>query len=198
MSAKTTSSKKRPYLSPRKHQNTKKVKQELKKKEEETKINKEEDDDFEEAKKILLSSESDESGVYYNGGWDDVTGGAYTLNEFGGSLISKDIFNRLRQANILGGNVLIGFKARRFHPCLKPGEKDESKLGDLFYRQRPFKTSQPESHCCSQCYKEWKCPCGQEGTCAFDEPKLKPRSVCSFCKYILLAVKKHNKASKFE
>ena len=96
------------------------------------------DMEYERIKKELL--DSGEGGVYYDAGWGDNGPGAYTINEWDGEEISLATFKRLRKEGILGGNRLMTHKARKWHPVLKPGEKDASKLGDKFFRQAPFKT----------------------------------------------------------
>jgi hypothetical protein len=86
--------------------------------------------------------QGDEAGVYYDGGWDDTRRGTYTVDSFDGAVISHATFRCLREDGTLGGNRLITYKARRWHPVLKPGEKDESHLGDHFYRDKPYKTTE--------------------------------------------------------
>lgn len=73
-------------------------------------------------------------------GWDDTRNGPLTINGYEGETISPKTFDRLRKEGILGGNVLETHKARRFHPVLRPGEEDGSKLGDLFFREAPYKS----------------------------------------------------------
>jgi hypothetical protein len=96
---------------------------------------------FEHAKEYFLQ-DPEEASVYYDGGWEDTRAGTYTLNSFSGPVISHATFVRLREDGTVGGNRLITYKARRWHPVLKPGEQDESQLGDRFYRDAPFKTEE--------------------------------------------------------
>lgn len=98
---------------------------------------------FEEAKEYLKNESPPPtgSGVYYNGGWEDEKNAKYSLNTYDGPSITKDIFRQLRDAGIIGGNQLVTYKARRFHPILAPGQKDTSKLGNLFYSESPFSLS---------------------------------------------------------
>lgn len=48
----------------------------------------------------------------------------------------------LNHANVefLVATIYITYKARRWHPILKPNEIDDSRLGDRFFRQAPYKT----------------------------------------------------------
>jgi hypothetical protein len=92
---------------------------------------------------VKLLRENEDSGVYYDGGWSDMARGSYQMTLSGdmssdNSVVSKDLFNRLRKTNVLGGNRLVTYKARRWHPTLRPGDIDGSKLGDRFYRQAPY------------------------------------------------------------
>lgn len=93
---------------------------------------------YEEIKAYLKESTGDSAtGVFYDGGWEDTRNGTYTL-EPDNQEIDSDTFQKLRKEGFLGGNVLITFKARRWHPALAEGQSDESKLGDKFYRENPY------------------------------------------------------------
>jgi hypothetical protein len=93
--------------------------------------------------KRMLEEENDneEGGVYYDAGWGDSGKGQYTLGSYDGPEISESVYKRLYKEKIIGGNRLVTFKARKWHPILKPDEVDSSLLGLSLYRDKPYETS---------------------------------------------------------
>jgi hypothetical protein len=74
-------------------------------------------------------------GVYYDSGWGGDGPGTYSVGACGedGSVISDETFKLLRLNGVIGGNMLITSKARRWHPALF-GRTDSSVVGDALYR----------------------------------------------------------------
>lgn len=97
---------------------------------------------YEEAKRLLLDARAkhEDVAVFCDAGW----GGQKMIHSLmvDGCVVETEkkiqlqAVDQLRKEGILGGNILITYKARLMYPVLLPGEKDQSTLGDTLHRVR--------------------------------------------------------------